>query len=142
MPYTRDVTFNAQQQEAFAQLVRDKLSQLGWTRAQAAEKAGVLSDKVSVLAKTAPTGMPYGYFLKVLLALDIDLYQAVQILGLDTDVRELMNDPATAHQFPNAHRHLGGGDLGIDPLTALVQTLPPEKQDSTRRMISAILANM
>ncbi|WP_201372115.1 hypothetical protein [Ktedonobacter robiniae] len=138
MAYEKDIVFNAEQQEALAQLVNDRLRAFDWTRKEAAEKANIMPDKVSVLSRTAPAGMPYGYFLKVMLILDIDLYQVCKLLGLTEEVeREMQFWP---DKYPNARRGLA--QESSDPLTALVATLPAHKQDQARKVIEAILTTI
>ncbi len=138
MTYDRDVVYTAEQQEAFSQEVNKRLRTLGWNRIQAAEAAGVQVEKVSALARTAPPGMAYGTFLKVMLALDIDLYEVCELLGLTDEVKRLAQEDPAHH--PNARKYLGG-KRGSDPMTALVSALPEEKREGARRMIDAILRN-
>jgi len=137
--YNKEVTYTPAQQEEFSQLVNARLRALDWTRKEASEVAGVSTEQVSALSRTAPTGMPYGYFLKVMLALDIDLYEVCELLGLDTEVKEQMTKNPT--RYPNAYLHFGG-KKEKDPLTSLVKTLPSAKQEQARNLIEAILRNV
>lgn len=135
--YERNITYSAEQQEAFSQLVNDRLRALGWSRAAAAEKAGIPVDKVQALARTVPPGMSFGYFVKACLALDIDLYSVAELLGLDTEVKELMHDQ---EHYPNARR--GFSQEGVDPLDALVNTLPGDRREKARGLIEMIIRNV
>ncbi|GHO45204.1 hypothetical protein [Ktedonospora formicarum] len=138
MAYEKDIVFTPEQQEALAQLVNDRLRAFDWTRKEAAENANIAPDKVSVLSRTAPAGMPYGYFLKVMLILDIDLYQVCKLLGLTEEVEKTMKH--WPDKYPNARRGLS--QESSDPLTALISTLPAQKQAQARSVIEAVLKSI
>jgi len=136
--YEKDIVYGPETQEALAQLVSDRLKERELTRKEAAAMVNITADKLSILSRTAPAGMPYGYFLKAMLGLDIDLYQVCRLLHLTEEVEELARKEP--ENYVNFRRAMGEGEG--DPLTTFVKTLPTEKQERARVMIQTILENM
>lgn len=97
------MNFTDEQRQAFSNLVLAKMRERGWTRQTVAELAGVNSDLTGTLTRTMPDGMRVIPWIKVMLVLDIDIYEAIRILGLDAHVRELRDRPEFKDSFPNSH---------------------------------------